>query len=337
MARTTRGDGFATQAIRHQIYLQRYNTAVVRKMIALLNRNDASLIARIQQLDPDSLTRPRLEAQLEALAEMQARLGQELEAQLKPEVSALAAYEAQWSAQAAVAIGVRWDGPTQEQVRAAALSRPFQGVHLRFARLDEHMDELGRRRGALVRDTIRQAFLQGRGVDETVRLLRGTKRLQYRDGILEGSRRGVETIVRTAMNHTASAAREEVYKLNRNLLKQVMWVSVLDSRTTPICRARDGELYDVDNGPRPPAHPNCRSTTVPVFKGEDAPEKTTYAEWLAKQDSEFVTDLLGDTKAKLFREGDLSLSKFVDASGKEYTIEQLRAREAEAFKKAGLT
>lgn len=336
MARTARGDGFASQAIRHQIYLQRYNTAVVRKMLALLNRNDAALIARIQQLDPDSLTRPRLEAQLEALAEMQARLSRDLEAKLKPDIAALASYEAEWSAQAAISVGVRWDGPTQEQVRAAALSRPFQGVHLRFARLDEHLDEFGRRRGALVRDTIRQAFLQGQGVDETVRLLRGTKRLQYRDGTLEGSRRGVETVVRTALNHTASAAREEVYKLNRNLVKQIMWVSVLDSRTSPICRARDGELFDVDNGPRPPAHPNCRSTTVPVFKGEEPIEKATYGDWLKKQPDEFVTELLGPTKAALFRDGNLPMSKFVDASGKEYTIEQLRAREAEAFKKAGI-
>ena len=336
MARTARGDGFASQAIRHQIYLQRYNTAVVRRMIALLNRNDAALIARIQQLDPDNLTRPRLEAQLEALAEMQTRLSRDLEAKLKPDIGALATYEAEWSAQAAISVGVRWDGPTQEQVRAAALSRPFQGVHLRFAKLDEHLDEFGRRRGALVRDTIRKALLQGQGVDETVRLLRGTKRLQYRDGILEGSRRGVETIVRTALNHTAAASREEVYKLNRNLVKQIMWVSVLDSRTSPVCRARDGELFDVDNGPRPPAHPNCRSTTIPVFKGEDPIEKTTYSDWLKKQPDEFVTELLGATKAALFRDGNLPMSKFVDASGKEYTIEQLRAREAEAFKKAGI-
>ena len=50
------------------------------------------------------------------------------------------------------------------------------------------------------------------------------------------------------------------------MIKGVAWVSTLDGRTSPICQARDGIVFPVSSGPRPPAHPNCRSTTAPVLR-----------------------------------------------------------------------
>lgn len=70
------------------------------------------------------------------------------------------------------------------------------------------------------------------------------------------------SVARSASVHASNTSKDVVYK--NNPIEQVRWVSVLDSRTTPYCRRQDGKIYDVGEGPRPPAHYNCRSVVVPV-------------------------------------------------------------------------
>ncbi len=67
-----------------------------------------------------------------------------------------------------------------------------------------------------------------------------------------------------------------------------------------------------------------------------APAKTTYQEFLGRQTTEFQDDVLGVTRGKLFRNGGLTLDKFVDQSGKLFTLDQLAAAHAAAFKAAGI-
>lgn len=102
---------------------------------------------------------------------------------------------------------------------------------------------------------------------------------------------------------------------------------------------------------------NCRSTSTPVLKswrelGFDhdelpgssrasmdgqIPEETTYAQWLRGKDFDFVADVLGVDKARLFLNGQLPLDRFYDRRGNELTLDQIRQREREAWKRAGLS
>lgn len=66
------------------------------------------------------------------------------------------------------------------------------------------------------------------------------------------------------------------------------------------------------------------------------PASTTYQTWLMRQPVKFQEEILGPTKAKLFRDGGLKLDKFVDFNGKELTLAQLQDRYPESFEKAGL-
>ena len=139
-----------------------------------------------------------------------------------------------------------------------------------------------------------------------------------------------------------------LYARNKRLVKGVQWVSTLDGRTSAICRARDGQDYDPEKGPRPPAHPNCRSGTTPVLKswremglsglppstrasmnGQVA-EDLTYDAWLRKQPVSFQDEVLGQRKGRLFRAG-LKMDRFVNRAGDEYTLDELRQREAEIW------
>lgn len=66
------------------------------------------------------------------------------------------------------------------------------------------------------------------------------------------------------------------------------------------------------------------------------PASTSYQKWLTGQSVEFQNDTLGVTKGKLFREGGLTLDKFVNRNGDELTLSQLARTEASAFRAAGL-
>jgi hypothetical protein len=52
-------------------------------------------------------------------------------------------------------------------------------------------------------------------------------------------------------------------------------------------------------------------------------ETETYQTWLAKKSPEFQDEVLGPARGEMFRNG-TTLDRFVDDSGKQYTLEQLK-------------
>lgn len=90
---------------------------------------------------------------------------------------------------------------------------------------------------------------------------------------------------------------------------------------------------------------NCRSTTIPDVKdeynlakkavgkrpsvgasgAEEVGGRTTYGGWLKKQPVEFIDEALGVERSRLFRSGKLTIDKFLDPTGRVYTLDQLKA------------
>lgn len=66
------------------------------------------------------------------------------------------------------------------------------------------------------------------------------------------------------------------------------------------------------------------------------PARVNYGEWLRTQSREFQDDLLGPTKARLFRRGGLTMDRFVDRNGREFSLDELARSDADAFRAAGL-
>ncbi len=50
---------------------------------------------------------------------------------------------------------------------------------------------------------------------------------------------------------------------NPKLLGALRWRAVMDEKTCDVCAGLDGQILDATS-PHPPAHPNCRCTTIPV-------------------------------------------------------------------------
>jgi len=335
----------------HQIGLQRLSTATLRKGLAQLKRSDARIVARLLDENMSALSRTRLEKLLGDIRRIINGAYTDAMGTLRVELEALAAYETQYQLdlfRRVLPVKFETVTPAAAQVVAAVNSRPFQGKLLR-----EVYQELPAAVFRQVRDTIRGGFIEGRTTDQIVRDLRGTAAQGYKDGILAKTKRDVEAVVRTAVNHTANSARQATYAANDDLVKGVQWVSTLDQRTSAVCRANDGKVFPVDKGPRPPAHFNCRSSTTPILKswrelGFDAdelppgtrasmngqvPADQDYDTWLRKQPKDVQDDVLGKTKGDLFRAG-LKMDRFVDRKGAELTLDQLRQREKEIWEKA---
>lgn len=350
----TANESLLDATVSHQIGIQRLSTATVRKVIALLNRADLDLTEQLKKSTGSTWTAKRTNLLLTAIRNIVSEAYGSVKTELDDDLKALAAYEAEFQVKMinnAVPVQLDIVTPTPSQLKAAVDSRPFQGRVL-----SEWYDGLEQGAQTRLRGAIRMGVVEGETTDQITRRVLGTQALQYKDGVQEVSRRGAEALVRTAVNHTANTARTELYSQNDDVIKGIQWVSTLDNRTTLICASRDGMVFPVDSGPRPPAHINCRSSTAPVLKSwkemginlSEAPEgtrasmdgqvaaSTTYNDWLKGKDAAFQDDILGPTKGKLFRDGGLTLDRFVDRNGAEYTLDELKKRESDAFAKAGL-
>jgi SPP1 gp7 family putative phage head morphogenesis protein len=327
--------------VQHQIGLSKYSTATVRKMRALLDRVDGDLQAQIRALSWEEVERQsakvkRLNKLIEGIRVTLAEANGVVLKSLNKDLNELAAYEAEFQAGMIKRVATEVSSgftvqPTAEQLKAAVHSRPFQGRILREWGRDWDAASFKR-----VRDSIRISFIEGESIENAIRRIRGTKALGYRDGVLEISKRGADTLVRTAISHVSNAAKEAFFAANPATIQGVIYSAVLDSRTTLRCASLHGKMFPVGKGPRPPQHCNCRSTTYACLPGDDPAKEESYSTWLRRQPAEVQDDALGKAKAQLFRRGGLDIEKFINASGKGYTLDQLRKRESAAFEKAGL-
>ncbi|MFW5955687.1 MAG: minor capsid protein, partial [Rhodothermales bacterium] len=236
--------------------MERYKTQVVNDILESLKDSERNLVNRIRdRLDDESFTRQRLERLLEDIKAITKEGNQVLRERLRETVKEFGEREAKWTAGAiGESIPIEWNitQPSPSQIYAAVVDRPLED-----RMFDEAMRGVGENQRQRIQAALRRGFTEGQTVQEIVRSIRGTRKANYTDGILGRSRRETTGLVRTAINHTHSVARDELVRENRDLIKGVQWVATLDSRTTLICASRDGKVYDVDEGPRPPAHWNC--------------------------------------------------------------------------------
>ena len=218
--------------------------------------------------------------------------------------------------------------------------------------------------------TVRNGLLTGESTDQIARQLKGRLRFGQPGSLRQIAQAGgqvtavansqVNAMVRTSINQVANETSQQVYKANQDVTKRYRYVATLDSRTSAICRALDGQEFDYGKGPTPPQHFNCRSTTVPVIdykglgieppppsklrrpntafgpsrstRGDSVPDNQTYGEWLDKQSKATKQDVLGKSKVPYFNRlvnkyGPTdAIRKFVSADGSELTLEQLKRR-----------
>lgn len=176
---------------------------------------------------------------------------------------------------------------------------------------------------------------RGEPTETVVRRVRGTSSARYEDGVFGRGRRSLDALIRGSVAHAATQTREIVWGLNSEIILKEQWSCVLDAATCLECWSWQGEIFGVDEGPRPPLHVRCRCTMIPVGPGEES-DIQSFDEWLGEQEHEMVVEALGVRRARLFEAGLIKVESFTDSVGRTYTLAELRAREPSAFRAAGI-
>lgn len=312
-------------AVKRRIALERYSNDQIRRTLPFLKEVERDLMGRIAQLRNEALDRAgriRLASQEKLLASVQSVYAEtyaKLNDRIQSGLTRLAGSEAERVSEAlgAVAKSAGLQFTTNELTATSAFeiaaAKPMQG-----ALLQDWLSDIEPSHRKRVEQALRISFAEGESLETAMNRLRNATKL---------NERGLAALIRTSNSHIAASVTEATYEANADIIEGVEWVSTLDSRTTSICRSRDGKRYKVGEGPRPPAHIGCRSTTVAVLIGMEPAPRQTYNEWLKRQPAKVQDDILGPARGKLFRSGEMSVDRFVDMKGKTLTLDELGAKQ----------
>jgi SPP1 gp7 family putative phage head morphogenesis protein len=239
-------------------------------------------------------------------------------------------------------LGLSYSMPSTAIIRQVVKERaPFGNT------ISEHLEGISTRAAGEIKKELRLGISQGESTDQIISRVRGTIDANYEDGVFEKVRKNVAAVVRTSTNYVVNQAREETIKANEDIIGSVKLVATLDDRTSLICAARDGEVYPINEGPRPPFHPNCRTMVVPITKSAEelglegilqdgdedilaresmdgeVPADYTYEEWLAEQDEETQKKVLGLERWQMWTDGQISLRDLINDKSQVLTIDDL--------------
>lgn len=81
-----------------------------------------------------------------------------------------------------------------------------------------------------------------------------------------------QRVINTEVARATTAAQTESYKAS-GVVNRVMWDAALEDSTCDECAALDGKIFDIDDAPDLPLHPNCRCALIPVIDGWQPTEK----------------------------------------------------------------
>ena len=221
--------------------------------------------------------------------------------------------------------------PSLAVLQAAMLLRRMPLEPTKSFTINEALKTYSNRKSKQIVQTVRDGVTLGQSSEVIAGNVKKLTKLQQRQAA---------TLARTITNYVSIQAREVVMRENPDMTDSYRWVSILDGRTSLICASRDQKIYKESNdSPKPPAHFNCRSTIAPILEDEEESEgrvSGNYEAWLRRQPKAFQLEVLGVARAKLFREGYISIGRFVDNQGRTLTLAQLRKLEPMVFEDLGI-
>jgi len=195
-----------------------------------------------------------------------------------------------------------------------------------------------------MRNVLVNAVMSGESVQETGRRLSDAMDISVAAG---------ERIARTNVNAMYNEAQKSVYDANADVLAGYAWEATLDDRTSQVCFMLHGQFWPLGSKtPGPPAHWNCRSILVPVFKDpavqsllDETPRRarqytktgkarpilvkgtTTPEQWARRQPSDVTLRMTGSQlKNSLFRRKLIGFDDIVDPSLRVRTDQEIRIR-----------
>jgi SPP1 gp7 family putative phage head morphogenesis protein len=350
---------------RHISWNERVKSSNVKEYEKFLKRMSTVVKKRLSGTKPlTEYTTTRLE-KLNANIEQDLRdINKKVYEQFKTQAKDLASYEAEFEVKSLEKLVEHsFVLPSTTQLNSAVFNTPLAQIEgvTKGKILESFFKDFDDSVVSKIQGSIISGYYTGLTNSQIVRSIIGTKKMNFMDGDFAKKRRHMEAVVRTGLQHAANQARQETWNNNKDIIKGVLWLATLDTRTTITCQALDQKVFPVDSGPRPPAHVNCRSTTVAqlddrfsvlsegrtrVARDPETGEvysvnaKTQYYDWLKAESPAVQDSIIGPSRGKLLREGGLSSKRFAELQlGKNFeplTLKQMKALEPLAFDRAGV-
>lgn len=349
-----------TLATRHQVFLERLKTQTAVDFASVLPKLSDAIAQVMSTLEVDGidkLGRVALRSLLKDLRDKQTELIAKAQEKLLENLRAVSNYEADFEERMLHGIFSTAGSGTLVELGAGAAwkASTINPLSATGQLLEPFVQGWGVKQIEGVDRAVMRAWGEGRTVGQLMRDIRGTKALGYKDGLVDVSRRQAEAVARTAVQHVSQQSREATWDANKDIVEGYSFVATLDGRTTSQCRSLDGRKFALGKGPRPPLHVNCRSTTIPIlpkefdFLDEGATRASkngyvdanqSYYDWLKTQPAGFQTEVLGEARAKIFREGGLSSEKFAALNlGKNFeplSLAEMKLKEPKIFEDLGI-
>ena len=169
---------------------------------------------------------------------------------------------------------------------------------------------------ALTKDKLRTRINTGFANNDTVSDVERDIVAMEPGSMMKGVASNLYGIIHTALQHVTTTVTEVI---GREVYDCYEWCSIIDSRTSDICKERNRTVYRYGEGPQPPAHGYCRSRTVPCPCGEGIGSVPSYQKWLTTQPDAFLRDVFGASTADKIKSGDFDAIDAVHLL-KSYTL-----------------
>ncbi len=341
--------------IAHMHYLEQFSAYEVNRILGQLAKTEKAIKLKLQEYAGNSAwTVQRKQALLRDIKELQNVYHDKLEGVVLGDMVKIADAEIKFYAdslsKSITELGLGFDvvNPAPAKLFSTAVNSKIIFPDGESFSMNEMIKYFGAKHRATVNQVIKTGFLIGDTTDVMAR------KLYDNGGRGFATRRSAQTLVRTAVTHMSSEARQFTYRENSDLVKGYSWVSTLDKRTTPTCQSYDGGVFyyhdkersTLPAGVLPPAHYNCRSTTVPIIKSwkelginlKEAPigtrssldgyipQSVKYKEWLGSQPGSIQEEVLGAVRYDMFKKGKITIPQLYAPSGQMITLPQLQKK-----------
>ena len=335
--------------ISHQVWLQRNASHEVNELAPFIQQMRDEVRRQVLQFGDDNRTRQNLEKLLRDLEDILDGITTNWQDKLTEDLQTLAGYEADWTTKTLTAnVDAEFVTPSPEQVWSAVKWNPLP-LGDKPADLFGMMAGWGDTEINRLVTGVKMGFVQGKTTRQIVREVVGT------GGLADISQRNAAALVKTAINHVSTQAKDVTYEKNKDIVEGYELVVTLDSRTSAICRSwPPNKVYRLDDKyqPKPPFHVACRTTTAPVISSEydfldvgakraargaeggiQVDASTSYYDFFARQPAWWQDKAIGPIRGAIFRNAGMSPEEFRVASVDGFNRPMSLAEMAEADKR----
>lgn len=332
----------------HQISMQRLSTGQANEVLPYLKAAQKYIRERLAKEPSDTVSAARLQKLLADVQDNVKGIYTDWNQQLTLDLADIAKMEAGFQVDTinSVVLNVELGAPAVDKIMAASRAVKLPIEQKGTITLRKMMNQFPNKEAKRVVNAINIGLSAGETTQTVSRQV---------NSIIGGlTKANSFSLTKTAISAVQSAAKDEVYKENDDVVIGYRWISTLDSGTTDQCKALDQRVFLNSNKSEvkilPPIHYGERSTTAPEINGrfifddskatrpsigEDGVEqvgaKESYYTFLRRQPAEFQNEAFNSKDmAMAFRNAGLSNAEFskaaIDRFGNPLTLKQMGAK-----------